>query len=302
VSNFKNVPSEYELRAIREIHEWKNPKLNWFDKAMEIVNTPIEKIGNVIPDVPDIPAIEQIFEKTIGGLINILNDFAHWTVRPEAICEEFRKAGYKNVCNPADILELDLHDVDRVIGYLGAKYKSLASIEGAAAGFAGLPGIPPDVLAIISLNQRAIGEYATYCGFDVSTQQERLFALNVLAFSSSPSDASKQIAMAQLVRIAQDVAKKKGWKDLEKHIFVKIVQIIAKNLGIRLTKAKLAQIVPIAGVVVGGGFNAYYTNKVCNAAFFLYRERFLASKYGADIIEVTVKPAEILVPEYDDQL
>lgn len=34
--------------------------------------------------------------------------------------------------------------------------------------------------------------------------------------------------------------------------------------------------------VVGGGLNAYYINKVCDAACFLYRERFLEENYGAD--------------------
>ena len=42
-------------------------------------------------------------------------------------------------------------------------------------------------------------------------------------------------------------------------------------LGIPLTKAKLGQAVPIMGAAVGGGFNAYYTARVCDAAYHLYR-------------------------------
>lgn len=72
---------------------------------------------------------------------------------------------------------------------------------------------------------------------------------------------------------------------------MRIVQQIAKALSIRLTKAKLAQIVPVAGAAVGGGFNAYFTAKVCDAAYFLYRERLLAQKYGSNVIEVTVAEA-----------
>jgi hypothetical protein len=151
------------------------------------------------------------------------------------------------------------------------------------------------------MNLRAIGEYATYYGFDIHRQEERLFAMNVLGLASSPNDASKGLAMAQLVRIAQDVAKKRSWKELEKHAFVQVIQQIAKALGVRLTKAKLAQIVPISGAVIGGGFNAYFTSKVCDAAYYLYRERFLAAKYGADVIEVTVKPATKVDPEYPEE-
>jgi hypothetical protein len=131
-------------------------------------------------------------------------------------------------------------------------------------------------------------------------QEERLFAFHVLGLASSPTDASKAVAMAQLLRISQDVAKKVTWKELEKNTFVKIIQQISKSLGIRLTKAKLAQVIPALGAAVGGGFNAYFTMKVCDAAYYLYRERFLAQKYGVDIIDAVVRPADDMKQAYPD--
>ena len=293
----KNELTEYEKAALVSIHEWKNPQLRWFGKTMEVINWPLEKAGNLITEAP---SVDWVIEKAIGGLVSLLNDFAHWSVRPDAIYEEYKAAGFDQIKRPDDIFSLNLEDADRVNGWLGAKYKTLATAEGATAGYFGLPGIPPDIVALIALNQRAIGEYATYYGFDISSQKERLFALNILGLASSPNDAAKQVAMAQLVRIAQDVAKKRAWKDLEKHSFVRIIQIIARSLGIRLTKAKLTQLVPVTGALVGGGFNAYYTSNVCDAAFYLYRERFLAEKYGENIIEVTVKPADNFEPDLED--
>ena len=67
--------------------------------------------------------------------------------------------------------------------------------------------------------------------------------------------------MAQLAKIAADAAKKTTWNTLEGRAFVRIIQQIARALGVRLTKAKLAQGVPIMGAVVGGGFNAYFTRR-----------------------------------------
>ncbi|KXV74879.1 hypothetical protein AD951_00320 [Acetobacter malorum] len=61
-----------------------------------------------------------------------------------------------------------------------------------------------------------------------------------------------------------------------------MVQEIAKSLGIRLTKAKLAQVVPMIGSVAGAGFNAYYVSKVCETAHHLYRERFIIEKLHRD--------------------
>ncbi|MFQ5674831.1 MAG: EcsC family protein [bacterium] len=293
----ENKPSAYESTALREVHAWKNPELGWFGQAMRVINQPLDKAGGAIFATP---GLGDAIKKAFNGIMAVSNDVAQWSVRPETIYAEFRSHGHSEITKVSDVFTLDLSEVDKVIGWLDAKYKEIALVEGAATGAVGLPGIPPDVITLVTLNLRAIGEYATYCGFDVSNQAERLFALNVLGLASSPTDGAKGVAMGQLVRIAQEVAKKRAWKQLEKEAFVKIVQKIAKAIGVRLTKAKLAQTIPIAGALIGGGFNTYYTAKVCDAAFYLYRERFVAEKYGPSVIEETVKPAEDLKPDYEE--
>ncbi|MCA8992110.1 MAG: EcsC family protein [Planctomycetaceae bacterium] len=289
--------SSYELAAIREIHAWKNPKASWFDQTLSYLNKPLDRAGGVVFSAP---GVGPVITSSIKGLVELCNDLAQWSVSRETIYAELRKHGH-DIQALDDIARLDLEEIDRVVGWLSTKYKSLTAASGAGAGMAGLLGIPPDIVALITLNLRGIGEYATYYGFDLSSQEERLFAMNVLGLASSPTDASKCVAMAQLVRIAQDVARKRTWSHLQQHSFVKVTQSIAKALGIRLTKAKLAQVVPLSGALIGGGFNSYFTSKVCNAASNLYRERFLARKYGADVIEVTVAPADDFDPHYPEE-
>ena len=289
--------TKYEEHALKEIHAWKNPEIGWFGQAMKVINKPLDKAGDLLIDSP---GVGFALRKAIEGLTSVCNDAAQWSVRPDAIFVEFREAGHHEIKNHDDLDKLDLSEIDKVVGWLGAKYKGIALVEGAGAGAAGAPGLIVDIPTLITLNLRAIGEYAAYYGFDTTRQEERLFAFNVLGLASSPTDASKTLAMAQLVRIAQDVAKKATWEQLEKSVFVKIIQEIAKTLGIRLTKAKLAQAIPMMGAAVGGGFNAYFTMKVCDSAFYLYRERFLAKKYGASVIEVTVDPAEDIDPHYPE--
>ena len=149
----KNELSKYEKLAVFSIHEWKSPQVGWSGKGMEIINWPLEKASDLVTKVP---GVDWVVEKAIGGLVGLLNDLAHWTVRPEAIYEEYRRSGFEHVKTPHDIFSLDLEEADRVTGWLGAKYKTLATAEGAAAGYVGLPGIPPDIMALITLNQRAI--------------------------------------------------------------------------------------------------------------------------------------------------
>jgi hypothetical protein len=80
---------------------------------------------------------------------------------------------------------------------------------------------------------------------------------------------------------------------------VVVMQRIAKRIGVRLTKAKLAQTIPVIGAGVGAGFNAWYVSRVCNAAYFLYRERFLAEKYGPEVIDETIRGAQSFDPPED---
>lgn len=287
----------YDLLALKQIHDWKHPTVGWFGKKLQVLNRPLDKAGDFLLDTP---GVGTVIKKAVQGLTTICNDAAQWSVRPEAIFEEFRKAGHENVRSHSDIVNLPLEDVDKVVGWLAAKYKGIAAAEGAGAGAVGAVGLVVDIPALIALNLRAVGEYAAYYGFDTTRQEERLFALNTLGLASSPTDASKALAMAQLVRLAQDVAKKVTWNELEKSVFVKLVQEIAKALGIRLTKAKLAQAIPMVGAAVGGGFNAYFTSKVCDAAYQLYRERFLARKHGAEVIDAAVKPAATFDAEFPD--
>lgn len=154
-------PSPYELRAIQEIHAWKNPEVGWFGYALQRANEAVDAVGDV---VMKIPGVEFAIEKTFAGLLHLANDAAMWSVDVDGI-----RAYYGGRM----IQDLDLEEVDRTIGYLAFKYKAAAFVEGAAAGGTGTMGpaaalaaMPVDVAALVTLNLRAVGEYATYCGFD----------------------------------------------------------------------------------------------------------------------------------------
>lgn len=288
--------SEYEKRALAQIHAWKNPEQTWFDAAMTYVNKPLAIAGQAIDKIP---GFTETCSKAMSGIVGLVNDASQWSVRPSAIFKDLSEVSQQVITRLDQIPLLDLQVIDRSIGWLDTKYEGIALVEGAAAGglavinpMVALAAIPADLTALLAMNLRAIGEYGTYCGFDMSSQEERIFSLNILALASSTTDGGKQAALSHLVKIAQEVAKKKTWEQLEKSVFVQAVSSIAKALSINLTKAKLANVIPVAGAAINGGFNAYYTDKVCKAAFYLYRERLLAIKSDAQSIEVTVEPAK----------
>lgn len=271
--------SIYEQSAHREIDLFKNPPRSWLGDAWETVNKPIEWVGDVAFDNP----VGTAVAKAVAGIVSTLNDGASWSVRADAIYEEFRADGHVGVQRASDLHHLDLGDVDKTVGYLAAKYKVMAGGEGAAAGMLGFPGIAVDIPALVSLALRAVNEYATYYGFDVAIEHERAFAMSILGAASSPTVAAKQVAMAELTKLSVMIAQRKTWAELQRLVSVQVIKKIAQALGIRLTKAKLAQVVPLVGAGVGAGFNAWYVANVTETAYHLYRERFLIEKYGPDL-------------------
>lgn len=54
--------------------------------------------------------------------------------------------------------------------------------------------------------------------------------------------------------------------------------------------------------IIGAAAIVFATANVCQAAYFLYRERFLAAKYGPEVIEDTLKPAEDIDPHYPEEM
>lgn len=268
----------YDREALNKITLWKNPESSFLDKVIEPVNEKIQMVGDFILD----NAVGEVVSTAVQGIVSTINDASAWSVRTDAIFEEFVEKGHR-VQKITDIESLELCHVDKVVGFLGAKYKAAALVEGGAAGAAGAPGIAADIPLLFGLVLRAVGEYATYYGFDVESQVERKYMMDVLRLVSSPTQAAKQSTLLELSKIATAVAKKKTWDEIEKITLAKMMKKLGEQLGIRMTKAKLGQIVPVFGAVVGAGYNAYYTNCACEAAYHLYRERFLAREYGFEI-------------------
>lgn len=272
------IPSDYERRALEQIAAWRHPPASWYRS----VRSGMDRAWDTATDwAKKVPGVEWTIDNIVTGLLELTNEISHDSVWTGGVLREFERTGTP-VRSLADIRSLDLEAIDRAIEGLDLKYKSLAGAEGAASGFAGAAGIVPDIVALVALNMRAAGEYATYCGFDVTTREERLYALQILDLVAGPGEHRKYITFEPAVRMAKKVAQRQGVQAIEQMGFNEAVERLARAIGIHLTGRKLGQVLPVAGAAVGAGLNALYTGKVCTTAFHLYRERFLIAKYGLE--------------------
>lgn len=266
-------PSMYERQAFEGILTWRTPETGWLTRASNDLQ---EKFDTFTDQLRKIPGIDWTIENVVTGLLNMTNEVAQDMVWRDAIFEEYRNAGHDHVHDHDHIAFLDLEHVDGLLDGLATKYKSIAAVEGVATGLAGAAGILPDIVALITMNLRAAGEYATYCGFDISEQEERLYALHILDVAAKPKEKLGPALMTELQHAPKSIARRKTINTA----ISGTISAVAKSVATRVTKSKLAQVMPIAGAVVAGGFNSYYTHTVCDVAYHLYRERFLFGKYG----------------------
>ena len=75
-----------------------------------------------------------------------------------------------------------------------------------------------------------------------------------------------------------EVADKTRRCDLRRVSFVKVAQKFAAQFSQKLTKKKLGQFVPVAGIGIGAVLNWKMVDDIADAAYWAYRERFLYEK------------------------
>ena len=264
----------YEAQMREEIEAWKNPDKGVLDKAFAVLNTPIIAAGDALMDVPQFgDALKKATEQTISTLSNTAN----WTLNTQGVIESYQEEPDiegSSIKTLADIKHLPIAVVDKQVKLLKSKYVALTSAQGVTTGVVGWVGIPADVVGLITANLRAIGEYATYYGFDMNDKGEQLFAMSLLAVATSASAEARKAALDDTRAMIKD-PETQAFNQINEEVMSRLLRQTATKVATNMVKTKAAQIIPAVGAVVAGGVNANYTANVCEAAYQCYRERFL---------------------------
>lgn len=278
----------YIAKARQEIEDWMYPDSSILDKTLAALAMPIEKAGEALMNVPQLgDTLKQATEKTIVSL----SDAANWTIDVQDTIEAYRNdsdSDGTDIKKLIDIQNLPIAVADNQVKLFKSKYVALTSAQGVTTGIVGWAGIPADVVGLITANLRAISEYATYYGFDMTSKHEQVFAMSLLGLATSTSGDERQAALDDTFSLVNsDKSKndslKSDGKDPEtlalnqinEEVMSRVLRQTATKVATNLVKTKAAQIVPAVGAVVAGGVNASYTASVCEAAYQCYRQRFL---------------------------
>jgi hypothetical protein len=261
--------TDYEKHQLFEIEKWMQREPDAISKLADGMLAPFTRlISMVIP------------QSAIAGALNLGNSAGETLCRLQTI-RQF--AGIKSF---EELRSGNLELCDRLAQGEQNWAMGVAAVEGAATGLAGLPGLAVDIPAIIAQAMRSIHLMGLCYGFELKTPQDRDIAIGILSASGANSMKEKIAALVYLRTVQTTLAKesframatKATQSAFSQQAVILGAKAIAKQLGVNLSKRKLAQSIPVLGAGIGACVNAWYISDVCWAARRTFQERWLREK------------------------
>jgi hypothetical protein len=233
----------YELKASKELKAWQKKMsrkpglLNRLSKRMQM------KVNSYIPE-----KIHNAITVTIKQMIRGVLFGATYTT--------------KTAISP----DASLETIEAVVQEKISFYRKAAATEGGITGAGGILLGLADFPILLSMKLKLLFDLATTYGFSVKEYKERLFILHVFQLAFSSQQHRREV----FVQIT-------NWAEKSKHLPEDINQFDWRNFQQEyrdyIDLAKLAQLVPGIGAVVGVVVNYRLINQLGKTAMNAYRMR-----------------------------
>ncbi|WP_068115071.1 EcsC family protein [Tropicimonas marinistellae] len=158
---------------------------------------------------------------------------------------------------------------------------SANAASGGAAGWLGAAGMTADIPATIAMAARNVRATGAAFGFNDDSDEERAYRLMVLQVAAEAGERGRAEALATLADMAAFLASPEGRLVLDsggRWLSDKVVERIARQLGVSLAGRKAGQVVPVVGGAVAAVVNASFQTDVSRAARYGYRMRWLMAR------------------------
>lgn len=304
--------SAYELQEWERLQKRKADALNKKARSLlpQSARNRFALLGQKAMTAPGAEKVAAAYSGAAQGLSKAVGGTANRTLSKKRVVDQYKRAGHE-ISGLDGIRELDLRVIDEIAKHNLSRYGhalsaaatglgSAAAVTGgealagagtvAGVGAGAAPGLgtvaaamAADTAIMLALTARTAAATALYYGYDPSDPEEELFVMSVIALGMSTGTSAKTAAYAELSQLTQLLARNAPWAKLNEKVLTKIAQQFAAKFSQQLTKRKLGQFVPIAGMAVGAGLNFLLVDRIAIAAGDAYRERFLVEKSGGDL-------------------
>lgn len=163
---------------------------------------------------------------------------------------------------------LPLEERERRVRDKGKIYATTAAVEGAATGAGGFVASLADFPLLLGIKMKFLYEVAAVYGFDTSSYEERLYLLHIF-----------QLAFSSKAHVNEIFEKMESWENyvssLPKELDDFNWRSFQQEYRDYLDLAKLMQMMPVVGAVVGIYVNNKLLKKLTETAMNSYRMRVL---------------------------
>ena len=297
------------------IQEWKAAQVNprsprvITQRIRSYVLTPLKKVVGFAGKMPGVATVAGWISSAVLGLVEKATAAAESSVRRERIVKAYRRAGNDVECLE-DIRNLDLAEIQSVRPHLKVGYAAVTATEGAVSsvfatggavaailglGIASAPGVGViagviglDIATFLASSARLVSHTAAYYGYDTKDPAEKLFSAMVLSQAIAPRSVvsdhavEQEASMRLFNKVVRKLTKRGSMEGIGNNALTASVNSLFAALGARLVGMKMAQILPIIGIIVGMVLNASLMRTIGVTADHLYRERLLIERYGQD--------------------
>lgn len=274
-----------EQQILKNIDKWKAESPSFLSRATSFIAKPINWASDKFVPESVKSKMNDLSEKVLEKLQNV----SSWMVNRN----EVLKATKEFEIDSETILQLkkaSIHDLDHVAEDFIKKNKLQAAAEGFGSGLLGWPGLIADIPMLFIFCFKMINQISLSYGYDPEEDEEieTVFMLYILKIATAANRTDKMKAILNLKDFEESVSKNLGAdytvKQFSKNAAIQVSKTIIKEIIINTFNRKAIALVPGIGAIFSGGFNYAYVGDVGEAAFMLYRERFLLDKKGREKI------------------
>ncbi|MFC6100628.1 EcsC family protein [Olivibacter domesticus] len=233
----------YENKVFKEMVQWNEKMLRSPSKGNRFTKGIQDRINNMIPE-----KAHQIITLTIEKMVKAVLFSSKYITTP------LRKEGS---------LQIREAYIKRTIRH----YKNAATVEGAITGAGGILMGFADFPAFLAIKIKMLFEIAALYGFNVKDYRERLFILHIF-----------QISFCSQQKRNKQVEKIENWKSYSDSLPADVDDFDWRSFQQEyrdyIDLAKMAQLIPVIGAVVGAIANNKLTEQLGQTALNCYRNRY----------------------------
>ncbi|MCB9232881.1 MAG: EcsC family protein [Bacteroidia bacterium] len=280
-----------DKQILEDIALWKSNGPGFFSQATEFISKPISWAGDKL--IPE--EVKSQMGRLTETIVDKLHDLSKWTVKEEEVLKATREFEIDSDTIIA-LKKASIQDLDHVSEKFIKTNCQLGAAEGFGTGLIGWPGLIADLPALFTLCMREIYQISLCYGYAIDehgpesaqAEFEIGYMLRIFRVATASTKVEKTKALLDLKdfevefnpEVSQDLGNDYARKQIGKSAAINLSRMIVNEIIRQTLARKAVTFIPGIGAVLTAGFNYAYISDVGQAAFMLYRERFLLDKKG----------------------